>query len=60
MPRTMSKQLMESVEAASAPLQHAISTKSGCECISHALQGLTELNPRATASVRVILFHVKP
>ena len=30
--RTMSKQLMESVQAATAPVQHAMSTKSGCEC----------------------------
>ena len=46
--RTMSQQLMESVQAATAPFQYAMSTKSGCECIAHALQGLTELNPRAT------------
>ena len=25
-----------------------MSTKSGCECIANALQGLTELDPRAT------------
>ena len=46
--RTMSQQLMERVQAATAPFQFAMSTKSGCECIAHALQGLTELDPRAT------------
>ena len=46
--RTMSQQLMESVQRATAPYQYAMSTKSGCECIAHALQGLTELDPRAT------------
>ena len=46
--RTMSQQLMESVQAATAPFQYAMSTKSGCECIAHALQGLTEPNRRAT------------
>ena len=44
----MSQQLMDSVQRATAPYQYAMSTKSGCECIAHALQGLTELDPRAT------------
>ena len=46
--RTMSQQLMEAVQAATAPFQYAMSTKSGCECIAHALQGLTVMDPRAT------------
>ena len=46
--RTMSQQLMDSVQRATAPYQYAMSSKSGCECIAHALQGLTELDPRAT------------
>ena len=41
-------QLMDSVQRATAPYQYAMSTKSWCECIAHALQGLTELDPRAT------------
>ena len=49
--RTMSQQLMEAVQAATAPFQYAMSTKSGCECIAHALQGLTEMDPRATSNV---------
>ena len=48
MVRIMSQQLMDSVQRATAPHQCAMSTKSGCECIAHALQGLTELDPRAT------------
>ena len=36
------------VEAATAPLQCALSTRAVNECIAHTLQGLTELNPRAT------------
>ena len=46
--RTMSKQLMEAVQSATSPFQYAMATKAGCECISHVLQGLTELNPNAT------------
>ena len=46
--RTMSQQLMDSVQRATTPYQYTMSTKSGCECIAHALQGLTELDPRAT------------
>ena len=37
----------DTVKAVTAPFQHAMSTESGCECIGHALQGLTELDPRA-------------
>ena len=46
--RTMSQQLMEAVQSATSPFQHAMATRAGCECISHVLQGLTELNPNAT------------
>ena len=45
---TMSQQMMEEVQSATAPFQYAMSTKGGCECIAHALQGLTEMNGRAT------------
>ena len=30
--------------------QYALATKSGCESIAHALQGLSELNPRTTVT----------
>ena len=46
--RTISQQLSKTVEAATAPFQYALSTRAGCECVAHTLQGLTELNPRAT------------
>ena len=46
--RTMSQQQMESVQSATSPFQYAMATRAGCECISHVLQGLTELNPNAT------------
>ena len=29
---------------------YALNTRAGCECIAHALQGLTELNPEATVT----------
>ena len=48
MARTMSQQLMEVVQVATSPFQFAMLTKSGCESIAHALQGLTEIDPRAT------------
>ena len=34
--------------AATAPFQCALSTRSGCQCIAHALQAVTELVPEAT------------
>ena len=46
--RTMSQQLMDAVQQATAPFQCAMTTKAGCECISHVLQALTELNPNGT------------
>ena len=38
------------VAGATAPFQHALATRAGCECVAHALQGITELNPRATVT----------
>ena len=46
--RTMARQLAEPVKAATAPFQFALSTRAGCECVAHALQGLTETDPEAT------------
>ena len=48
--RTIAQQLATTVEKATAPYQYALSTRAGCECIAHALQGLTELNPEATVT----------
>ena len=46
--RTMSQQLSPVVERATRPHQYAMTTKAGCECIAHALQGLTEIDPETT------------
>ena len=46
--RTISQQLAPTVERATSPHQYAMTTRAGCECVAHALQGLTELDPQAT------------
>ena len=46
--KTIAQQLGPVVKAATAPFQYALSTTSGCECIAHALQAVTELDPEAT------------
>ena len=48
--RTISQQLGPEVEQATSPYQYAMLTRAGCECIAHALQGLTELDPHATVT----------
>ena len=48
--KTMAQQLGDVVEAFTAPYQHALRTKAGCECVAHVLQGLTELDPLATVT----------
>ena len=35
-------------EKATAPFQYALRTRAGCECVSHVLQTLTDLDPSAT------------
>ena len=53
--RTISQQLGPEVEQATSPYQYAMSTRARCECVAHALQGLTELDQNATVtSVDVI------
>ena len=32
---TMAKQMSKQAEVATAPFQHALSTKAGCECVAH-------------------------
>ena len=46
--RTIAQQMSDAVKQATSPFQCALSTRAGCECISHALQGLTELDHNAT------------
>ena len=36
------------VEIATAPFQHALSTRIGCECIAHVVQTLTGIHEEAT------------
>ena len=47
MARTIAQQLGKVVESATAPFQNALCMQDGCECIAHALQSLTELDPEA-------------
>ena len=46
--QTMAQQLSEAVERATAPYQCALSTKTGCECVAHVLQSITEFHPKLT------------
>ena len=48
--RTVAQQLGPAVEAATSPFQHALSSRAGCECISHVLQALSELDADATVT----------
>ena len=36
--------------AATAPHQLALSTRAGCECVAHMLQGVTDVNPGVTVT----------
>ena len=46
--RTVAQRVSKEVEEATAPFQYALKTKSGCECVSHILQALTQSSPRCT------------
>ena len=46
--RTIAQQVSEAVEVATAPFQCALRTRAGCECVSHVLQTLTDLDELAT------------
>ena len=46
--KTMAKQVSKQAEAATAPCQYALSTKTGCECVAHILQSVTDLDSEAT------------
>ena len=55
--RTIAQQLGPAVEGATAPLQHALSTKASCECVSHVVQALTETDSKTTiASIDIVGF----
>ena len=46
--RTIAQSITPVLEAATSPFQHALATKSGRECVAHAIQSLTDLDSRAT------------
>ena len=46
--RTIAQQLGPAIERATSPFQYALSTRAGTECIAHAIQALTDLDPSAT------------
>ena len=46
--RTMAQSLGSALKTATAPHQYALISRSGCESIAHALQGLADLDPEAT------------
>ena len=45
---TMAQQLAPTVERATSPFQCALTTRTGGECIAHALQAFTDLDDRTT------------
>ena len=52
--RTMSQQLSPADERATSLYQCAMTTRAGCECVVHALQGLSEIDPQVTVAYDVI------
>ena len=48
--RTVAQQLSPAVAAATAPFQYALTTRAGCECVSHALQAICDLDESATVT----------
>ena len=50
MARTLSQQLSPAVERATSPYEYAMTTRAGCECVAHVLQGLTHKDPQVTVT----------
>ena len=46
--RTIAKQFSKQGEAATAPFHFALSTRTGCECVTHLIRGATDVNDRTT------------
>ena len=46
--RTLAQQLGPAVEQHTSPFQFALSTRSGCECVPHIAQAMTDLDPTTT------------
>ena len=45
---TVAKQFSARGEAATAPFQFALSTRAGCDCVTHVTRGATDINDRTT------------
>ena len=43
--KVLARQFSDEVEVACAPLQFALSTRAGTDCVGHAIRVATELNP---------------
>ena len=50
--RTIAQQVSEDVEKATKPFQFALNTRAGCECVSHVLQTLLEMDEKRHSVVR--------
>ena len=48
MARTIAQQISKVVKESTAPHQHALSTKVGCECVAHIVQAITDSDESAT------------
>ena len=46
--RTLAQELSVHIKTATSPFQYALTTRSGCECIAHAVQALSDADPEAT------------
>ena len=46
--RTISKQFSSRGEMATAPFQFALSTRVGCECVTHVIRAATDMHDRTT------------
>ena len=46
--RTIAQQIGDQVEKATAPYQFALKTRAGCECVSHTLRTLAEMDEATT------------
>ena len=46
--RTIAKQFSSRAESATAPFQFALSTRAGCECVTHVIRAATDINDRTT------------
>ena len=48
--RTIAQQLSPAVATATAPFQYALTTRTGCECVSHTLQAICDLDEDANVT----------